>query len=212
MFRDKFVRYSLRPLLTLASLLIAGSLLAQQSQDLPESSLPLKLVPGEKIALVGNSLAERMNLYGHFETYLHLLHQDRKIVVRNFARPADAVNNQQRSADYTAIDDPMKVFSADTYLCFFGFNESFKGPEGVSAFKTNLDRWVKETQAKNYSGKGGPRLVLVSPVGAERHKDPNFPDPAPLNANLKLYADAMAEVAKANDVQFVDLFTPSLLT
>jgi hypothetical protein len=30
-----------------------------------------------------------------------------------------------------------------------------------------------------------------------------------MNANIKLYADAMADVAKANDVMFVDLFAPA---
>src|SRR5262249_21782946 len=61
----------------------------------------------------------------------------------------------------------------------------------------------------NYNGKGAPRLVLFSPIAAEKMADPNFADAAPINKNLKLYADAMAEVCKANNVRFVDLFTPS---
>ncbi len=40
--------------------------------ELPASALPLKFLPGERIALIGNSTAERMNLFGHFETLLHL--------------------------------------------------------------------------------------------------------------------------------------------
>src|SRR5207244_12412124 len=39
--------------------------------------------------------------------------------------------------------------------------------------------------------------------------DPNFPCPGPINANLKLYTDAMAEVAKNAAVPFVDLFAAS---
>ena len=35
--------------------------------------------------------AERMNLFGHFETMLHLRFPDKELVVRNFARPADEV-------------------------------------------------------------------------------------------------------------------------
>ena len=38
---------------------------------LPPSALPLEFVPHEHVALVGNSLAERMNLFGNFETLLH---------------------------------------------------------------------------------------------------------------------------------------------
>src|SRR5207249_3883389 len=44
----------------------------------------------------------------------------------------------------------------------------------------------------------------------EKHQDPNFPDPAANNANIRAYTEAMREVASAACVQFVDLFDPSL--
>src|SRR5207247_9241735 len=47
------------------------------------------------------------------------------------------------------------------------------------------------------------------PIPSEKHSDPTCPDPAPLNSNLKLYTAAMADVAKAAGVPFVDLFTAS---
>src|SRR5690606_7422016 len=90
--------------------------------DSPPISLPLKFANHERIALVGNSLAERMSLFGHFEALLHSRFPEKELIVRNFARPCDAVDNRQRPSNYTVIDDPMKVFSPDTYLCFFGFN------------------------------------------------------------------------------------------
>src|SRR5439155_9967810 len=68
---------------------------------------------------------------------------------------------------------------------------------------------LKDTRTKNYSGKGAPRLVLFSPIANEKINDPDLPDPKANNSNLKLYTAAMAEVAKANDVLFVDLFTVS---
>src|SRR5678815_4377288 len=49
----------------------------------------------------------------------------------------------------------------------------------------------------------------LSPIAKEKHTDPNFPDPAAHNGNIHDYATAMSEVAKANRVQFVDLFAPS---
>src|SRR5262245_54095173 len=83
----------------------------------PASNLPLHLAPHERIALVGGSLAERMNLFGNFESLLHTRFPQLELVVRNFARPCDAVDNRQRPNSYTAIDDPLKVFGADTFLC-----------------------------------------------------------------------------------------------
>ena len=72
---------------------LARKLLAKPARpkrpDLPPSRLPLDFVKGERIALVGNSTAERMNLFGHFETLLHTRFPDKELVVRNFARPAD---------------------------------------------------------------------------------------------------------------------------
>jgi hypothetical protein len=57
-----------------------------------------------------------MNLFGHFETLLHERFPDKKLVVRNFARPADEVAVRQRPSEYTKLDDPLAAFGADTYL------------------------------------------------------------------------------------------------
>src|SRR5215207_7693498 len=76
---------------------------------LPPSKLPLEVVKGERIAFVGNSTAERFNLFGHFETLLHSRFADKELVVRNFARPADEVALRQRPNDYTKLGDPLYV-------------------------------------------------------------------------------------------------------
>src|SRR5215212_8174158 len=68
--------------------------------ELPPSKLPLHFVPHERIALVGGSLAERMNLFGNFESLLHTRFPKLELVVRNFARPCDAVDNRQRPNSY----------------------------------------------------------------------------------------------------------------
>ncbi|MFM8497463.1 MAG: hypothetical protein ACKOEM_18365, partial [Planctomycetia bacterium] len=98
---------------------------------LAPSTLPLQFLEGERVAIYGNSTAERMNLFGHFESLLHQRFPEKKLVVRNFARPADEVANRQRAGDYTKLDDPVAAFGADTYLLFFGFNESFAGPDAI---------------------------------------------------------------------------------
>src|SRR6185369_10311892 len=100
------------------------------ADELPPSKLPLHFLPHERIALVGGSLAERMNLFGNFESLLHSRFPKLELVVRNFARPCDAVDDRQRPNSYTALDDPLKVFGADTFFCFFGFNESFASVAG----------------------------------------------------------------------------------
>ncbi len=179
--------------------------------ELPASKLPLEFLKGERVAFLGNSSAERMNLFGHFETLLHTRFPDSELVIRNFARPAEEVGIQQRSADYTALDDPQLAFGADTYFCFFGFNESYRGPEGLDAFKESYGRYL-DTMASRYprdDEKSPPRFVLVSPFAFEPTGDPLLPDGAKENENLKLYAAAVAEVAAARKLAFVDVFAAS---
>ncbi len=111
---------------------------------LSPSTLPLKFIKHEHIALVGNSLAERMNLFGNFESLLHTRFPQLELVVRNFARPCDAVDDLQRPRDYTTIDDPLKVFGPDSFICFFGFNEAFDGPNGEQHFRESYGKYLDE--------------------------------------------------------------------
>lgn len=104
---------------------------------------------------------------------------------------------------------------ADVIFAFFGYNESQAGAAGLPKFKEDLDAFIKHTLGQQYNGKSAPRLVLFSPVAHEELDDPNLPTKeqvAASNERLKLYTSAMGEVAAANQVPFVDLFTTSLET
>lgn len=179
--------------------------------DLPASQLPLEFIEGERIVFLGNSFAERMNLFGHFETMLHTQFPNKKLVIRNFGRPAEEVSIHQRSSDYTNLDDPQLAFGADTYLCFFGFNESFAGPEGVEKFKNDYKKFLDET-TKRYARddeKSPPRFVLVTPIAFESSGDALQPKGETENANLALYAKAVKEVAAERKLACLDVFAPS---
>ncbi len=169
----------------------------------------LELQSGDHIAIVGNALPDRMQHSGYFETLLHARFPRHQLVVRNLAAAGDEVVIRHRSENFGSSDDWLNRAKADVIVAFFGFNESFHGPEGLPGFSADLEKYIREIRAKNYSGKGAPRIVLVSPIANERHQDPNFPDPAANNANLADYTAAMRNVAQKAGVQFVDLFAPS---
>lgn len=177
-------------------------------QALPPSSLPLQFVDGERIAFVGNSTAERMDMFGRFEALLHERFPAKQLVVRNFSRPADEVGRRDRGGNYTALDDPLAAFGADTYLLFFGFNESFAGPAGVEQFtrqyETFLDGFAKQYPRDDTGA--APRFVIVSPIAVEPTGDPVMPDAAAQNKTLALYRDAAKAVAATRGLAFVDLF------
>ncbi|MGL6097332.1 MAG: DUF7133 domain-containing protein, partial [Fimbriiglobus sp.] len=180
--------------------------------DLPPSVLPLEFTKNERVALVGNSTAERFNLFGNFEAMLLSRFPEKELAVRNFAFPADEVGVRQRSGDYTKIDDPLYAFNPDTFLCFFGWNESFKGTDGVEKFTKDYEKFLDE-YARKYprdDAKSPPRFVLVSPLAFEPTGDKFLPEGKSENERLKMYADAVKAVAEKRKLAFVDLYTPTL--
>ena len=169
----------------------------------------LTLNQGDHICYLGNALADRMQHDAWLETLLYARFARLDLVFRNLAASGDEVATWHRSENFGSRDDWLSRTRADVIFAFYGFNESFKGPGGIDKFKSDLDKFLKDTRTKNYSGKGAPRVVLFSPIANEKINDPDLPDPKANNSNLELYTTAMADVAKANDVLFVDIFTVS---
>jgi len=98
---------------------------------------------------------------------------------------------------------------ADVIFAFYGYNESFAGEAGLEKFKNNVAAFIDHVLAQKYNGKSAPRLVLFSPVAHELIQDPNLPSKTIVserNRDLRLYANAMASVAKSKNVPFVDIF------
>ena len=162
----------------------------------------------QRIALVGNSTAERMNLYGHLETLLQLRFHDKRPVFRNFGWPADEVANQQRPGNYTLIDDPFKVYGPDLLICFFGFNESYsyEGDESLEKF-TAIIELTSRKQAEQFSLDGRePRFVLVTPIAFESTGNSLQPSGGEENERLARYAEAVRQLGQADGHRVVDLF------
>ncbi len=173
-------------------------------------SQALKLQQSDHVCLVGNELGERMQHDNHWETLLHAAYPDLQLTVRNLCFPGDEVVERIRSKNFGSPDSHLKHSGASVVLFFFGFNESFRGEKGLDQYATQLDELIKSTLKQDCSGKGAPRVVVVSPIAFENTGNANLPDGKVHNANLELYTKRMSEVAKANQVGFVDLFHPTL--
>ncbi len=165
----------------------------------------------ERVVFVGGSQAERMNLYGYFESLLQARFPEKKLLVRNFGWPADEVGNQQRPSDYTKIDNPLDVFGPELFVCFFGFNEHFAGdsPQAIATFQERYRQWIREAGTK-YSKEGREaRFVLVSPIAFESTGSEHLPDADTHNATLQKYAAAIQALAAELGVPYLDLLTPT---
>jgi putative heme-binding domain-containing protein len=170
----------------------------------------LVLKQGDHIAIVGNTLADRMQHFGHLETLLQSRYPRLELSVRNLGFSGDELTLRLRSAGFGTPDEHLTRVAADVILAMFGYNESFAGPAGLEKFKKDLAEFVDHTLAQKYNGESAPRLVLVSPIAHEDFGDKNLSDGKANNERIALYTAAMAEVAKAKGVPFVDLYDPTL--
>lgn len=176
---------------------------------LPASGQPLSLQPGDHICIIGNTLAERLQHLNSFETSIHARFPKHQLVIRNLGFSGDELTTRLRSAGFGSPDDWLRRCRADVVLAFFGYNEAWQDEAGLPKFRRDLAEFIRQTRGQNYNGKSPPSVVLFSPIAFELRNDRRWIDAVAMNRRLRLYADAMAEVAKAQQVQFVDLFTVS---
>lgn len=185
--------------------LIAGSL--QGEAEAQDSKLQFN--KGDKIAIIGNTTADRMQHDGWLETYIQALHPDLELTFRNLGFSGDEVNKRPRSESFGDADQWLTKVEADVVFCFFGYNEALRGESDLSDFEKNLGEMIDQMHAQKYNGESPPRLVICSPIAHENLYSPHLPDGTENNEKLALYTEAMKKVSEARDVAFVDLFTPT---
>jgi len=195
----------------------------------------LTLRKGDRIMLIGNNLGSRMMNYGHFETEMHVRYPDSLLFIRNMSVAGDTPGFRPHSGRKTPWafpgaekfqtelatpsgseghleypDEWLTRLKADIIVAFFGYNESFEGLEGVEIWKEELEAFIEHTKGQNYNGNLPAQLALVSPIAFEDLSGLyDLPDGKKENENLKLYTEAMKEVAERNQVFFIDAFEPS---
>ncbi|WP_312695788.1 PVC-type heme-binding CxxCH protein [Sphingobacterium mizutaii] len=193
---------------------------------------PVKIQKDSRIVLIGNNLGSRMMEYGDFDTELQTRFPDYNLFIRNICSPgntpgfrphpsrnspwafpgAEKFNpefdiNTGSEGHFPTEDEWLIELKPDVILGFFGYNESFRGPEGIEDFKGEIAAFIDHTNSQDYNGGKGTTLVLISPIAFEDLTDTyDLPDGKEFNKNIQLYADAMEQVAKDKKVPFLDIF------
>jgi len=214
------------------SMMLVGVLAIQCTTD---NENAIKIRKGSRIVLIGNNLCSRMMNYGHFETEMQLRYPDSLLFIRNMCdggntpgfRPhsgrmspwafpgaekfqTELANESGSEGHFETEDQWLTKLKADIIVACFGYSESFQGADGLENYKAELDAFIKYTLSQKYNGVSAPQLVLVSPIAFENLSDKfDLPDGNKENNNLRLYTEAMKEVALKNNVLFVDAFAPS---
>ncbi len=167
---------------------------------------PFALRDGDRVVLVGSTLIEREQRYGYWETALTRRYPDKSIIFRNLGWSGDTVFGDARAGFGTQADgfrhlkDHVLALKPTVIFIGYGTNESFDGKKGLPRFVKGLETLL-DTFAPTKA-----RIVLLSPLKQE-NLGPPLPDPTENNKNLRLYADAIKDVAKKQNHRFIDFYT-----
>ncbi len=197
-------------------LLVLLSLVCSVSSVLAVSPTgPLEIAEGDKIVLIGNTLAERMQLDGAFETLLQSRFAGKNLVVRNLGWSADEIDLRPRSANFDGHGHQLRDHNPNIVFAMFGLNESFAGVDGLEDFRKRFAAFLIATLGDATLGdatlghsKSEPQLVVFSPIPHENLHRRTLPDGSSTNANIELYSHVMQEECEKSSIRFVDLYKP----
>ncbi|MFT5423878.1 MAG: mono/diheme cytochrome c family protein [Phycisphaerales bacterium] len=190
---------------------LASALVAAASSTVCAQDAALTLDPGDKVLIVGNTFAERLDESGYLDAMIYAAFPENNVTVRSVAWSADTVSLRPREHSVPTMLDHVDVFDPDVVFMFYGMTESYDGPEGVEAFATGLE--ALRTRVASKADGSAREIVLVTPIrhealdGGEFGAWPSEGEVSAHNADLELYAAAMIENAGAADhSRVVDLF------
>jgi lysophospholipase L1-like esterase len=167
---------------------------------------------GDRVVWLGSTLIEREQRSGWWELALTTRFAGKNVTFRNLGWSGDTVFGDAHvgfaytrtgtanvATGFRHLIDHTLSLRPTVLLIAYGTNESFAGPEGLPRFVKGLDTLL-DTLAPAKA-----RVVLLSPLRQGTMPAP-LPDPAKANRNLRLYADAIRDVAKRRGLGFVDLY------
>ncbi len=167
-----------------------------------------KLVDSDRVVLIGSTLIEREQRYGYWETALTIRFPDKNIQFRNLGWSGDTVWGEARAGFETAKEGYQRLvektlaLKPTVIIIGYGTNESFAGKAGLQRFQEQLNRLLDDLKPSK------ARLVLLAPARFEKEswRAGNFSQRA---QDLKLYAEAIRQVARKRQAIFSDEFVNS---
>ena len=190
------------------SILAFGLNLAWAPPALADS--PFEFKQDDVVAIFGNGLADRMQHSPWVETMLQANLKGKKVRFRNMSFSGDIVNQRPRNKGFTNDAEYLQHVAPDVVWIMYGYNESHGGPDGASAYQTELVNLVAKYRELRKQDGVDARFVLFSPIAYENTGSPHLPKGDDLNRNLQAYAEATRKAADESGAKYVDLFTPTL--
>ncbi len=169
----------------------------------------LELREGDRVVLLGGTIIEREQQFGHWETFLMLAHANQSITYRNLGWSGDTVWGESRGLfephlGYQRLIEHVSAANPTVVLVAYGSNEAFAGEEGLDEFVTQYAKLLNDLAAE------GRRFILLSPQHLELNRVPHDPDaPADFvehfNRDVDQYAEAIVALAADRGHGHIDL-------
>jgi lysophospholipase L1-like esterase len=185
-------------------MLLSVALAALVVSQPPKPVKPFEFKDGDRIVWLGNTLVEREQRYGYWETALLAANADKNITVRNLGWSGDTVFGDARAGFEDAAKGFERLVSLTLILkptvifVSYGTNEAFEGKEGLPKFEKGLEKLLDALKPAD------ARIVLFTPLPFETHTQ--FPFAQSRNKQLADYADVVRKVGESRKVYVADSF------
>ncbi|TWU19799.1 SGNH/GDSL hydrolase family protein [Allorhodopirellula heiligendammensis] len=160
--------------------------------------------PGDHVAIVGNTFADQLRIHGYLETMLVQHWPEDPVSIRNLGWGGDMLTARDRPTGFPSEEQTLTDHRTDVIIACFGMGESFGGESRLSDFRASVQAFIESHAGKQYNGQTDVRLVLISPIAYEQLGELT-PHHQRRNHELAMYSRAMEEVARAQNVPFIDI-------
>ena len=134
-----------------------------------------------------------------------MLNPGKTITFRNLGWSGDTPRGTARAGFGKEVDgfkhlvDHVLALKPTVLIVGYGMTDSFDGPQGLTRFRDGMNRWL-DALAESRA-----RLLFLSPIAHEDLGRP-LPEPLPHNQSLRLYRDAIRDIARERAGRFIDFF------
>ena len=173
---------------------------------LPASAVTFE--DNDTVVLLGNTVIERAQKYGHLETAINLSAGKDNLKFRNLGWSGDTVFGTARSyfgppkEGFDRLKSDLTELKPNVVIICYGAVAAFEGKKGLPEFLSGYEQLINMIKSA-----ASPReIVIVSPPPAESLGAP-MPDMTEHNNNLARYSSALGKFAKQHQLQFANFFT-----
>jgi putative heme-binding domain-containing protein len=182
-----------------------------QTQEKVRGAAPqFEFKDGDRVVFLGDTWMEREQQQGYIESRIISRLPGTKIIFRNLAWSADSLLGESRASfdppekGFDRLKEQLEAIKPTVVFLGYGMAESFKGADGIEKFKQDLGKLIDTI---NEITKAEPaRFVAITPLHHE-NLGGQLPNPDKHNEQLKLYANAIRQVASERKLWLIDLFT-----